>query len=347
MKEEPSSTRTEYLLLHLTINWPIAVGLVMACALVAGLIGLALPTDFTASARVLVDHNVAEALDTSNRQAEATYLSRETVRLEGIGYADEVWAMVREEMEERGWDNLPDANEDLFSYVRIPHPMDGVWQFTVTHPDQAFASDLASAWASAFTATVRAGLGDALQMLTAQQELDNLQERIHTEEEQLLIARAAQDAIAEHDLLNPDSAPLEERSAVLEDILLGLELLDEEPPAIPGYASGEELTSAVQDLFTWLDMRLSTGDAYLSSLQEDEDRLQEDLLTLALSSGGISPYLEVELLQDSIDVDKTVENTGWMAVFGALVGVLLYVGWWAREQGKAGFGGDGMDADGS
>lgn len=345
MKQGPSSTRTEHLLLHLTINWPLAVGLVMICALGAGLIGLALPTDYTASTRVLVDHNVAEALDTSNREAEATYLSRETVRLEGIAYADDVWARVREEMEERGWDNLPDANEDLFSYVRSPHPMDGVWQFTVTHPDQAFAADLASAWASTFTATVRAGLGDALQMQTVKQELDNLQEDIRAEEARLLIVQAAQDAIVVHDLLDPDSAPLETRIAVLEDILLGLDLLGEELPDLPETTSGDALNSALQDLTTWLDARHSAGDAILASMQENEDRLEEDIQELALSSGGISPFLEVELLQDSMEVDKTIENSGWMAVFGALVGMLLYVGWWAREQGKAGCGGDGKDAD--
>ena len=324
------SLRSEDLLLNLTFNWPILVGLVMICAFAAALVGYWLPRDFSAQVSILVDQNTAEALDTSNREAEATYLSRETVRLEALAYSDEVWANVREEMASRGWEDLPDENAALFDYVFSPHPMDGVWQFVAQHPDQQYALDLAGAWAGAFLDRVESGLENARALACVEQELETIQAAVLSEAEQIVIVESAMDAIEAAEMLEPEAGTQEDRQETYAEILRILSLL-EEVPSFPENPADEAVSGLAADLNAWLKTRQAVGVEILAGLEMQQEERSVQAEELALQGMGLSPFLEVALLQEAVTTDNRMENTGYMAVFGALIGVILYIGWWLRD----------------
>jgi len=331
----PTISLSEKLFVHLTFNWPLAAGLIMAGALLAGLIGSTLPANYSASARLLIDHNVTEALDTSNREAEGTYLSRETVRLEALAYADALWIDVREEMMARGWDQLPEENTTLFEQIRSPHPMDGVWQFVAEDEDADFAEDLASAWAETFYDYVDAAIIDARRLQQLEVDLSSTQVVVLAAQEQLVLAREVQEQLEQ-----VQGASLEEQRAGYAAALVSLGELGDRP-AIAEAPPDEDLPEAILELQAWLEIRIQSRQDLLSLLEEEQNILAEEVEVLAVSSAGVSPYLEISRLQDSVVQDSRIGNSGLMALFGALLGLLCYLGWWAQDARKIHNEGDG------
>lgn len=121
-------------------------------ALIGGLLGGVIyfiaPPPYRAQASVLVDFNVEEAyLATADKQI-FYYLEREVRKLEGIAWSDAVLQAVANEV---GGVTIIELREGV---LLLSQPGEADWHFWAEDRDPQRASQLASAWAGAFTTRV-------------------------------------------------------------------------------------------------------------------------------------------------------------------------------------------------
>ena len=145
----------------LCMGWPRLVLWAMLGAGVFGAYALAAGRSYQASAVVVVHHNVRRAFPQANEREHASILDQETALLEAVAYSDTLWDVVRARMAAEGWLRTPEDGQELIDSVRLPHPMDGAWQFVAESEDPALAARLANVWAAAFVDEVNRGVSVA------------------------------------------------------------------------------------------------------------------------------------------------------------------------------------------
>jgi hypothetical protein len=143
---------------RLSSGWPRLVLWSMLGAVVFAAYASAAGRAYQASAVVAVHHNVRQAYPQANEREVASILDQETALLEAVSYSDALWSGVREQIGAEGWLRTPEDGRRLIDSVRLPHPMDGAWQFVAESEDPALAARLANVWAAAFVDEVNRGV---------------------------------------------------------------------------------------------------------------------------------------------------------------------------------------------
>lgn len=121
----------------------------MLGALIGMLIGAVVyyvaPPPYRARATVNVDFNLEQTLPAETDRQHFYYLERETRKMIELAWSDEVLAQL----------NFP-VNELRGGTIQLSQPAEAGWHFFADDHDPQMAEVLASAWAEAFAAKVRA-----------------------------------------------------------------------------------------------------------------------------------------------------------------------------------------------
>lgn len=313
-------------------RWPILIAYALAGGLVFVLVGMVLPRYYQARANAIVDHNVEQVLPGLGRQEVADYLSHEGLRLETIAYSDKVWAEVRSRLVLAGWNDLPDQDTQLIQFVILPHPMDGEWGFVARHRDPEFAANLANTWAEVFVGTVNQAVAEAQHRRAVMLIADELAGRITQQREryEFLVAALAELTSLENELAQ--ALPAEEENAAINAQLCQLagrfEISDDAIPCLLGGGTIAEQRSCTEVLKAVLSTEQSLSEATLGALESAKQGYIEQVSLIAQSGLGVSPYLEVALMQEAQPPQQPISHLGWYGLLGASIGSIV---WAVRE----------------
>jgi capsular polysaccharide biosynthesis protein len=333
---------------HLIKRWHLMVAFGLIGALLAALgTGLA-PKRYTAQAVVMVDQQVDLALPPNSPVDDVLYVSRETVRLEDLSYADDLWEEVRLRLSAGGAPLEVGSIEALQQQVSAPHYQDGAWYFTAQDADPGMAVALANAWAESFVDTLHSWVE------IAQLEI-SLQTQLQT------VAALKAGVVDECGWLDWAAASVHEiilttlsRSEVAEsDFEYAASVLSQTVASLPGLAlidldnlSSQDLEGARQtaeDLLNLIEQRAAACQARLDSLQQQDQSLLEEMERVVGDSYGISPFLRVQLSQLASQAEIVQADLGTAALIGLVVSFALWLmadlsgfldrlGWSDRDQ---------------
>lgn len=310
-------------------RWHLGVASGLLCAVIAAVIIILLPKSYAARAVVMVDQQVELAVPPGSSLDDVLYVSRETVRLEELSYADSLWEEVAETIDSSQFGVELNITGDLRSFVSVPHFQDGAWHFMAEHSNPNFAAALANAWAEAFVDTIRAWI------VTAQSEI-GLRSQLETVAG---LQAAAIDDCGELDWANSQVAQIltedlnrtEYSNGELDRLVLTLRQIAASLPEgnlaapIPNADSETiEIQAYAQRLLAILENASGACDARLAGLETERRSLLADLEAASQQSMGVSPYLRVQLTQQA-EAPQTPElELGNSALVGFLIGVVLW-----------------------
>ncbi len=123
-------------------------------ALLGGAVYLILPPPFRATATVNVDFHLEQASPQNAPSVQFYYLERETRKLEEIAMSDSVLGTVVSQV---GGVTIEQLRAQKF---QLSQPGNGGWHFYADDRDPQRAAALASAWALAFSQTVKTSVAD-------------------------------------------------------------------------------------------------------------------------------------------------------------------------------------------
>jgi hypothetical protein len=324
---EDSGGMIQGLYVAIARRWPAMVAYAAAGAVILWACALAGDHSYRAVASVVVHHHVERAHPDANEREIFNYINRETVTLETVAYSDAVWDRVLEQLAREGWLSTPGSGSRLFDRTRLPHPMDGEWQFAARAEDPGLAARLANLWAESFVEVVNEGVALAFRADAERARVQN-QERLLSEAEGSCAA-IGQDASEVHALLEslaaaPADPVLQERlGQVAEALGFPCDLPGCEPGATP-----EEIVGLAGRLALAAQARLGACQDAVTALEGDrQEAIRREGETVA--GLELSPYLEVSLLrQAEIPHDPVVATGGYL-----IVGVLLGVAAWVAREG--------------
>jgi hypothetical protein len=307
-------------------RWPAMVAYALAGAVLLWAYSLAGDHGYRAVASVVVHHHVERAHPDANEREIFNYINRETVTLETVAYSDAVWDRVFEQLAREGWLPTPGSGPRLFDQTRLPHPMNGEWQFAASAEDPGLAARVANLWAESFVDVVNEGVALAFRADAERARVQN-QERLLSEAEEscAAIGRTASEvnALLESLAAAPADPVLQERlGQVAEDLGFPCDLPGCEPEA-----TSEEIVGLAGRLALAARARLGACQGAVADLEDD---LQEAIRR----EGGtvpeleLSPYLEVSLLRQAEIPHDPVVATGSYLIVGVLLGLAAWV---ARE----------------
>jgi hypothetical protein len=320
----------------LSMGWPRLVLWAMLGAGVFGAYALAAGRAYQASAVVAVHHNVRLAYPQANEREVASILDQETALLEAVSYSDALWSGVREQMAAEGWLRTPEDSQRLIDSARLPHPMDGAWQFVAESEDPALAARLANVWAAAFVDEVNRGVAvaqrqEALALQIQGQTAGVLRERERCSPLGLSLT-AVRRLRADLELLSPLAAAD-----------LGLRLQLEREAARLGIACTGALACPVQitagDQTAFADALDGALQEATSACQAATQALEAELAITVDAAAenaserlGISPWLEVSLTQEAEAPDSPQVPAVEILLAGIVTGGLI----WAVAEWRAG-----------
>lgn len=307
-------------------RWPMMVAYSLAGAALLWAFSLVGDHPYRAAASVVVHHNVERAHPDANEREIAGYLNRETALLETVAYSDEVWQPVFEGLAQEGWLRTPNDGASLFDRTRLPHPMDGEWQFVASADDPALAARVANLWAGSFVGVVNEGVGMAIQS-------DALRARVW---DQMLLLSDAQESCLHSDRIEAEIEAIRGTlaggpadPAVREQLLrlaAGLGMACEMPGCEPG-ATDADVAALAEALAAAAGLDARTCASTVERLQGDLDRAVAAAREAA-SSLEVSPFLEVSLVREAQIPLSPYVATGWYVIVGGVLGMGL---WLARE----------------
>jgi hypothetical protein len=315
---------------HLARRWHLMVAFGLFGALLATIITGLGPERYRAQAVVMVDQQVDLALPPLSPMDDVLYVSRETVRLEDLSYADILWEEVLDRLTSSQFDSEFGSIEELQTFVSAPHYQDGAWYFTAVHPDPNLAVELSNAWAEAFVGTVQSWVETAQLEISLQSQLETvagLQASVGDSCGQLDRAWADVDETIQTTLSQADVAENDfnlaiSRLAQVEASLQGQSVIDVEA------LSSDDLDGARQaanGLLAALDLRRTACQARLDSLWQQEESLLEEIEDVLADSYGISPYLRVQVSQLARGAEKVQADLGTAALIGLAVAITLWL----------------------
>jgi len=320
-----------------SMGWPRLVLWAMLGAGVLGAYALAAGRTYQASAVVVVHHNVRQAYPQANEREVASILDQETALLEAVSYSDALWSGVREQMAAEGWLRTPEDSQRLIDSARLPHPMDGAWQFVAESEDPALAARLANVWAAAFVDEVNRGVAvaqrqEALALQIQGQTAGVLRERERCSPLGLSLT-AVRRLRADLELLSPLAAA---------DLGIRLQLEGEAARsgiactgalACPVPITAGDQTAFAEALDGALQEATSACQAATQAL-EAELAITVDAAAENASEGlGISPWIEVSLTQQAAVPDSPEIPLAGHLLAGSATGALVWiVGEWRLSR---------------
>jgi len=308
-------------------NWPEVVAYSLAGAAVLWAFSLAGDHRYRATAAVAVHHNVERAHPDANEREMAEYLNRETALLETVAYSDAVWESVFESLAEEGWLGTPGETARLFNRTRLPHPMDGEWQFVASAEDPALAARLANLWAGSFVDVVNEGVATTFQAEALRARVwDQVRLLSDAKEVCLRTSRIASQIEALTESL-PGAADDPAVQAQLLRLATSLGMACELPGCEPG-AVDDEIAALAEALALAASLDLGACESAVEGLEQDLDRAIA-AASEAVSSLELSAYLEVSLLRQAGIPDEPYVPTGAYLIAGALLGMAA----WAARNG--------------
>jgi hypothetical protein len=143
----------------------------LSAALIGGLLGAAIyflaPPHYRVRASVQVDFNIEEAYKPTQDKQSFYYLEREVRKLEALAFSD---AVLQSVVDEVGGVTIGQLRDGV---LLLSQPGDADWHFFAEDPDPQRASDLASAWAKAFTVQVRDAVTASMTLQSFHAEIQN------------------------------------------------------------------------------------------------------------------------------------------------------------------------------
>jgi hypothetical protein len=318
-------------------RWPTLVLYALLGAVVFEAYGLAAGRSFQASAVVVVHHNVRRAFPQANEREHASILDQETALLEAVAYSDTLWDVVRARMAAAGWLRTPEDGQGLIDSVRLPHPMDGAWQFVAESEDPALAARLANVWAAAFVDEVNRGVSvaqrqEALALQIQGQTAGVLRERERCSPLGLSLT-AVRRLRADLELLSPLAAAD-----------LGIRLQLEGEAARSGIACTGALACPVQitagDQTAFAEALDGALQEATSACQAATQALEAELAITVDAAAenaserlGISPWLELSLTHQAAVPDSPQVPLAGYLLAGSATGALVWiVGEWRLSR---------------
>ena len=313
----------------LSSGWPRLVLWSMLGAVVFVAYALAAARTYQASAVVAVHHNVRQAYPQANEREVASILDQETALLETVSYSDALWSRVREQMGAEGWLRTPEDGRRLIDSVRLPHPMDGAWQFVAESEDPALAARLANVWAAAFVDEVNHGVSVAQRQEALALQIQSQTAGVLRERERCsplgLSSTAVRRLRADLELLSPLAAAD-----------LGIRLQLEGEAARSGIACTGALACPVQitagDQIAFAGALETVLEALISSCQAATQALEAELAITVDAAAenasehlGISPWIEVSLTQEAVVPDSPEIPMAGYLLAGVATGALAWI----------------------
>lgn len=324
LKESQSANDTS------RIQWIQLALYALAGALLLFGLGWLLPNRYRATARMTLDHNVSEALETTEDHAVAAYLNRETVRLETLSYSDEVWDRVERQLRLEGWEVSSLDRDRLLALVSLPHPMDGEWRFVSEMSDPNRAATLANTWAESFLGSVQDYVSEAVSLQVEREQLAELARlteelavacnSLETISDQVKdLGRAVESADPQGELAFNFRSRLEILLQSVPRLPLGYE---RPPPELP---ESQDLTGALSQAAAQVGQLLALCKEQLAQQEEVLAEGGERFERMSEASLGISPYLEVELLTRAKPPYRPINSPAWLLLAGAGAGGLVWL----------------------
>jgi hypothetical protein len=312
-------------------RWPRLIVWAILGALAFCLYSQAAPRRFLASASVNVDQNAEVVVPLGDESRMASYLNRETLRLETLAYSDPIWAEVARGLALEGFLARPGDIDRIFEDVQVPHPMDGEWRFTAYSGDPALAARTAQLWAEAFVRHADQAVRIAREEQALRTTIASRSQALGTQESRCVELRGLSNSVAgtsTHLETLAASAPSDPQAA--EELRYTAEAIELACGAFEGCSAPQTVSDQrafAGELAARIDTRLeactTVRDLLRESLNVDSVRWQ----ALVDESLGVSPFMEVVLLRNAEPPSEPVVQTGWFAVAGAFVGIGAWAAW--------------------
>jgi hypothetical protein len=312
-------------------RWPRLIVWAILGGLAFCLYSQAAPRRFLASASVSVDQNAEAVVPLGDESGMASYLNRETLRLETLAYSDAVWEEVARGLALEGFLDRPRDIDRIFEGVRVPHPMDGEWRFTAYSADPALAARTAQLWAEAFVRRADQAVRIAREEQSLRATIASRSQALGIQESQCVELRGLSSAVADTSSRLETlaaSAPSELRAA--EELRLAAQEIGLACQAFEGC----DAPQTVSDQHAFADVLAARLAARLEACGTVRDLLRESLDVesarwddLVGEGLGVSAFMEVALLRNAEPPSEPVVQTGWFAVAGAFVGLGAWAAW--------------------
>jgi capsular polysaccharide biosynthesis protein len=308
-------------------RWYLLVGVGLVGALLASFVVILAPKRYQAQAVVMVDQQVELAVPPLSPVDDTLYISRETVRLEELSYADSLWERVYTLIEVSDFEAETTSIDALQELVSAPHYQDGAWYFTVEHSDPAFAAVLANAWAESFTDTVQGWIETAQEERSLQAQLEQISdlqassvdECVQIEWTAMRVAELHQSVLAQPGIPQDQ---IDQTVSRIRQLAYSASLA---PLASPSTISLEEAIRYSQSVFAALEEEVLACRGRLDALQAVDEDLVEQLTTISVSSYGVSPYLRIQFTRPAVEPHKPTIKIGNAALSGFVVTITLWI----------------------
>jgi hypothetical protein len=261
----------------------------------------------------------------------ASYLNRETLRLETLAYSDRVWEEVARSLALEGFLDRPGDIDRILNDVRVPHPMDGEWRFAAYSADPALAARTAQLWAEAFVRHADRAVQIAREEEALRASIAAKSQALGFRESQCVALAGVSSTVAAASARLeslPASASAELRAAeelrwAAEEIGLACQAFEgcEAPQAV------SDQRAFADELAARLAARLETCTTVRDLLRESLDADSARWEALVGDGLGVSAVMEVALLRNAEPPPEPVVQTGWFAVVGAIVGFGAWAAW--------------------
>lgn len=143
----------------------------LVTALLGGILGAAIhtiaPPPYRARASVQVDFNIEEAYKPTQDKQSFYYLEREVRKLEALAFSDAVMQSVVDEV---GGVTIAQLRDGI---LLLSQPVDADWHFFAEDSDPQRASQLASAWAEAYTTQLQDAVTASMTLQSFHATLEN------------------------------------------------------------------------------------------------------------------------------------------------------------------------------
>lgn len=311
-------------------RWPRLILWAILGGLLLWAYGQAAPRRFRSSASVNVDQNAEAVVPIGDESGMASYLNRETLRLETLAFSDEVWQDVARALAQEGFLRRTEDLDRIMNDVRLPHPMDGEWRFTAYADDPALAARAAQLWAEAFVRHADQAVRIAREEEAVREAVADTAQTLSRYESQCVELRGLRGIVAQTssrlaglpEMAPPDPEALEELRWAAYDILACRSFRGCTAPQTVSdqRAFADELSDRLGDR---LDTCLILRDDYREFLNADTSRWG----ALVEESLGVSSFMEVALLRDARPPTEPVVQDGCLIAGGALAGFAAWVAW--------------------
>lgn len=312
-------------------RWPRLILWAILGGLLFWAYGQASPRRFRSSASVNVDQNAEAVVPIGDESGTASYLNRETIRLETLAFSDEVWEDAARALAQEGFLRRAEDLDRIMNDVRLPHPMDGEWRFTAYADDPALAARAAQLWAEAFVRHADRAVRIAREEEALRATIEAASQALGSREAQCATIAGVQEAVASS-ITRLEALPAASSAdpRIAEELRWAAEQVGIPCDGFEGCVSPQAVadqSAFAGELAERLGGRMQACITVRGLLDESLAAQRARWEALVEEGLGASSVLEVALLRDARPPTEPVVQDGWFTAVGALAGFAAWVAW--------------------